>query len=750
MSFGRHAYRHAVPTSSYSSIDHIWISEDFLTSTFRRFANGQRRYESRVPGPLEARKRLAKRRNTVLASLGGSGPLDDIGCLFGRNGREHLKWVGGQSWDTMGEAQGSNLYPVGSPAFPFPFYNKKVDSSELARSSGWSVPSNTIDEASLKQCLKESLKNCQTVAAVKDVVRKLRIDLQRAPAYSRLIFKHLLSRTVNHNCTADELVKFLDDPHLNTPGAGNYLSTVNHFVARGASLAKWSAPLGNVTTALELGRVPEDELYQIINALSDTAVRGAATSQRKARLLAAVYREMWGAIGRCNIYGHKDLNEKTIDAWLGGLEKMNTYETCLLAKEILIATQDKRSTSCSWAPYFITQFLKFSESPRHKTDRSFISRLLNCFLPDIASLCIISVTESLASSKKRHLLEIWQDHLRRLRNIPSLISLPVWHHVPIIKSASTSCLTQQQRIILRLWVLRTFSEYLPEGPLWRQAVRATDYPAFRLLSLYNNSVDKLKAESFLSSLMRGIHDLNIPPSGLLMLAVDLKTKNRMTKATRRTLSRLESSSVSLLTIFTKGNTYNKMVHHLFSDFEKLIRQINVTSPSFVENSIHIASNGDSQSVWTLIRLLRCHTPLKIALSRSWGPMPDPSKKALVRYYPENRTSECPDPHAALEMVHVIALSIASSKKLSPRRAYGLIQWLYRFLMKHSAPVKPALIRAMYHVGVVRYRREGLHVSAIRYAYIMDLVKEIEGPEVLHSMVPIVGQSGLANSQPEPQ
>lgn len=74
----------------------MWISEDFLTATFQRFAHGrrqQRRYESRVPGPLEARRRLAKRRNTALASIAGSGPLGDISCLFGRNGREHMKWT---------------------------------------------------------------------------------------------------------------------------------------------------------------------------------------------------------------------------------------------------------------------------------------------------------------------------------------------------------------------------------------------------------------------------------------------------------------------------------------------------------------------------------------------------------------------------------------------------------------------------------------------------------------------------------
>lgn len=103
MPLGRHAYRHAIQPSTSPIFDHIWISEDYLASTFRRFANHQRRHESRVPGPLEARRRLAKRKNTALAGVGGPGPLDDIGCLFGRDGRQHLKWT---DLRAQSEAQG--------------------------------------------------------------------------------------------------------------------------------------------------------------------------------------------------------------------------------------------------------------------------------------------------------------------------------------------------------------------------------------------------------------------------------------------------------------------------------------------------------------------------------------------------------------------------------------------------------------------------------------------------------------------
>lgn len=99
MSFGRHAYRSALKSPTTPINDHLWISDDLLAATFRRFANGQRRHGSCVPGPLEARRRLAKRRNTVFASIGAGSP-EDIACLFGRNGREHMKWTD-YSWQSV-------------------------------------------------------------------------------------------------------------------------------------------------------------------------------------------------------------------------------------------------------------------------------------------------------------------------------------------------------------------------------------------------------------------------------------------------------------------------------------------------------------------------------------------------------------------------------------------------------------------------------------------------------------------------
>jgi hypothetical protein len=112
MAFSRHAYWHALQyRQSKSTIpDHVWISDAHLASVFNRFVNctlhhkqqQQRRYESRVPGPLEARRRLAKRKNAtawVSPTGTGVGLAGDAVGLFGKDGSEHLKWSSDSQWD---------------------------------------------------------------------------------------------------------------------------------------------------------------------------------------------------------------------------------------------------------------------------------------------------------------------------------------------------------------------------------------------------------------------------------------------------------------------------------------------------------------------------------------------------------------------------------------------------------------------------------------------------------------------------
>ena len=96
MSFSQHACRQAVRRRLSSPTDHIWISDDLLTNAFHRFTLGHcsRRHVGFAPGPLEARKRSAKRRMIYMAVVGGVRATD-VGTLLGIDGgleQPALRW----------------------------------------------------------------------------------------------------------------------------------------------------------------------------------------------------------------------------------------------------------------------------------------------------------------------------------------------------------------------------------------------------------------------------------------------------------------------------------------------------------------------------------------------------------------------------------------------------------------------------------------------------------------------------------
>ena len=67
-----------LPWRMAANTDHVWIGEDLLDSTLRQFVNKRQwiRNSSSVPGPLEARKRAAKRRMVNVAPAAGSAAID--------------------------------------------------------------------------------------------------------------------------------------------------------------------------------------------------------------------------------------------------------------------------------------------------------------------------------------------------------------------------------------------------------------------------------------------------------------------------------------------------------------------------------------------------------------------------------------------------------------------------------------------------------------------------------------------------
>ncbi|KAJ5093839.1 hypothetical protein N7456_009700 [Penicillium angulare] len=726
------------------SFENPWVSDDLLAATFFRFANGQRRHGSCVPGPLEARRRLARRRNTALAGIGGA-PVEDIACLFGRNGREHMKWTDHPWQRPQSDSQNLSSYALATDDASLPFYDhnpdpidSRIPESQISTSVNMNRSRNR-NKASNESRLRHFLCGKRWgIEDARDFARRLGIDLQREPKYSRQIFDSLLMRSTTD---LTEAVRFLDDPFLNTRGSGNYLAAVELFTRTQAKRSPRVAVLDAIGRALELGLVPSAEICSLVQAIPNILVgKNKPLGRSDLGALRAHYRLLWKAIGRCNILGYRDLDKDIVDAWLTELKSVGKIR---LASDIIVATHGA-GWDHHWPSTFLLDWLETVEEFDSPNSFELPRTLLTQIDADCAAQCLINVTERLISNRQtksddNKILLKWQYCLQGLSaNASAIASSKTWSDLPhaymhnhqeaLDASPSSGSLPVQYHIVMRLWILKSLSRSL--GPV-TQRIKSTDQPIYLLLNLYETVSQK--TGSFLADFLHGIHGLSMPYNGLLLLANDIKLRKLINNTTHQTLINLETSKMSLEDAWNNRDICNTTRRFLHGAFEQMFRQMDLTDPQFMNECLRFARLGDSESISSIIRLLDSHIPFKLSLHKAYIPIPHPDEMVLVRYHPAPRDSGCPDPYVAAEFIHQLAVAASCSKHLAPNRSFHIAQWLYRYLRRYGGPVYPSLVRAMYHAGVVRYRREGHRMSETQQAYIMWIIRKFEADKVVKQM-----------------
>lgn len=104
MTFDCHVVRRLLRNSPTRPCHAIWISDAAFAESVQRFTCVHRRHGSSVPGPLEAKRRATRRKNTSLVPVGRVRPPPEVGSLLGPGRR--VEW-----WDTPSayEAQAGPL-----------------------------------------------------------------------------------------------------------------------------------------------------------------------------------------------------------------------------------------------------------------------------------------------------------------------------------------------------------------------------------------------------------------------------------------------------------------------------------------------------------------------------------------------------------------------------------------------------------------------------------------------------------------
>jgi hypothetical protein len=246
----------------------IWISDSQLSAAFDRFARSvQKRHGSNVPGPLEAQRRLAKRK---MAGLTVHAPLPlDIGSLFG------TKW--------LKESESKRQAPANATESPLNIeqhmvqsldhYKAEVDSRVYRHEPG------PLFQAVFGFMLQDKPRN-QT-AAKEALFGK---QYEHFPPMSSSQIRDL----VDADAPFSEILKCLRDPYKISIDEQKHLDFLEHTQSKELPFEKFTSYTGSLNQGLVLGIVNLSELGMILDRVECWLQKRWSLTQRQialARLL---------------------------------------------------------------------------------------------------------------------------------------------------------------------------------------------------------------------------------------------------------------------------------------------------------------------------------------------------------------------------------------------------------------------------------------------------------------------------------
>ncbi|GAM34153.1 hypothetical protein TCE0_015r01544 [Talaromyces pinophilus] len=804
MSVGSHAYRHALQRAP-SRLDYVWISDELLSSTFQRFVKGQRRYGSRVPGPLEASKRLAKRKNTALAVGGGSfDPAANVAHLFGANGTGHVRQWDDSPWSSRWpEPLELFSYSDQPPPPPNPSFLAQVENSvEVLDDATEPQPSDNPTFAS-------SLTKCRNIHDVREALEWYHVDIRHEPEYSRTIFNHFyqLITPENQASTVRGLLAFLDDSSLNIYGMGNYGELFERLSNAGFDAVYKMKLIDNATKAIGLGLVPVGEISRILNFLpASICGRDLPRHNWEIEPLAKAFDGIWASLQSCSVFKLYEIDHELLEPWVNQLMFLNDVRLLRLAKRILVAYHDSiRSlsysmslralnvlsshnsveqgilatylgqalmrgdeASLSYAKDAILTYHRYEPVPSSSIADLLLQYLVNPQIPanlegvvqvlpdllrqlhtDIATEYIVMITERLTFAKRE---DPARDHaVKVLRNCllhvdrPTILSAKGWSE---LKEDDSLRASKGLRVALRIWTwiaLSTTPHRRLARPHSDHVHQKSVYAAgMSMLKLFDNVTTSVKWQShenrteLLPKLVAGLQQLDVPSNQVLKKVYALLSRKEITNlSTLQSFQKLEEGRMTLEQAALQRNVFNSTKSYLLSSHLRVIRNVDVTSPDFLDNMVEMIEK-DNSKIRDMIFLISLHTPLQVALAMASTPnaghIPNTKRvRAILRLESKGKQLYL-EPNACVSFIHLLASSIAISDKVSPRAAFNLVTYLYYYLIKYNGPVKPNFVRAMYHCGITRFIENGLRVSGIQEGYILKVVQRHEEPEAARALM----------------
>ena len=752
-----HAATCIIPPIASSKGHYVWLSDVLLANVYERFTRTHIRHGSNVPGPLEARRRATRRKNTSWAYAGSPSPIDPT-ILFGA--AQQSDW-----WQKPQVSATDSVEPVSTtrgalravenlvPEWLYRPFQVTVPTDPRRHGelhTGLLEPAENVDFRQKQRRLLVYLQQerARDIQVVWTAIKALNLNLRHDPRYSATIFKYML----RGHWPSSELSEFLCDPELSPPGSGNHKTLLAYLQKRPTSVKCWEDLHHSLCKAIQLGLVPVPEVQEILCMLPDvlisvedvTIVRGLTEECDKET------EAILNAIQESKVLNLEDLDLPSCYTSAAG-GPLSTSSARLLWR----FQQHSGKTAAELAVHLIDRWLR--ELPAASVEFHSFLRSLGVSLPISA---LTDVSEALVQHAQ-------SDRVR-------FDTFDAWYHILSTQSA----LRQDFGFDHTEWRLSITQRHAMTEPLQistlRQRVVIAAWTAIAMCNnhkldrelLGNLRLEKLFIEFFrdapktsdestvdmLGRIVDTLQALPLPKKDLIVQSLPYVT-NDIVKPYCNNLEDLHTHLQKLV-----RREYSSLADETFwwyaaRDYNdaliELAESVNSDLPRF-GNTCFTMIQKNKSAFRVVIRLLKRNRAFRMALSRSWpksstywpaGPLE--SEDSALRHVKKhvftdiNSYHDVADvsdsdqvklkPQELVDLINHIATAFALTQVVDGPTAFRKVYWCFTFLHRHGAPIQPAMTRALWHAGVERFRLHG-HTPA-RTAWILDRVREVEGEHV---------------------
>ncbi|KIX92607.1 uncharacterized protein Z520_11636 [Fonsecaea multimorphosa CBS 102226] len=728
----------------------VWISDVLVTDTFNRFCH-HKRYGSSVPGPLEAQRRAARRKNTSLAYTSSGGISADPSIVLGSSANK-LAW-----WQSFQRAEAADsASPRVLPSWIFPFESSvaqaKPTSVAIETERASLEPRSALESETLR------LSQCKTLIEVKGWIQDEGVDLRENAHVRAAIPRHILQM----DFPIHEIASYIGDPIFHPSGTSSILQLVRGLLGRTWDATSWGTLHDALCSATELGLLSVNDLKEVIAelvGLTEVQLTDARGQKKRVKANAQMYlvSGMLESLDRSTVMQIADLGSPflaglfskfaTLKWYRGWCQKLlwRLLPWALKSHVHVIRriTLKQLEDSCS------------NNSPE-EVGRMLAERL-SVVNPEVLQLALTDITEklldiSMLSGRRlyRYLWHHWCGTLAVLGSPGFDVSLTQngW----ISAQSTESCLRQDQRLLAFAWT----AMYLSQGS--RKSMNVEERLQFlRRFEELLRSIPEF-SEDFLDRAVIDLDYTNLPNKYIL-----LRNLMRLSTRAEALLAALDAKSdpQSTLKPGISPSLFDKHTQHAHLEgneaLAKLIKSSNYDLSAFKILSRRMIQKSTA-SFGFICHLLETSPHFKLALRTPhlFSPRPAAPAQKSARQNPtamfanpgaptevETVTSSGPERLSrskaslpsrdeVIDLIGYLALSFATSPVATPRAALRRVYWCYRFLRYYGAPVPPAVTRALWHVGVARHGDKGTPATLLKW--IVSQVEHVEGEDVAKQLL----------------